>query len=111
MRDNKTLCVLALLAWVALGARAETNETVELALWSDPEFLRQFLGTYGVRSEIEPRVTPDERLEFEQFSKLMVTPVGADKALALLEKSVAKAVDKKGISRSSALYDFTIGSI
>lgn len=111
MRDTKTLCVLALLAWVAAGARAETNETVELALWGDPEFLRQFLGTYGVRSEIEPRVTPEERLEFEQFSKLMVTPVGADKALALLEKSVAKAVDKKGISRSSALYDFTIGSI
>ncbi len=111
MRDGKTLCVLALLALVAAGARAETNETVELALWSDPEFLRQFLGTYGVRSEIEPRVTPEERLEFEQVAKLMVTPVGADKALALLEKSVAKAVDKKGVSRSSALYDFTIGSI
>ena len=111
MTDGRTMCAMVLLALMAFGARAETNETAELALWSDPEFLRQFLGPYGVRSEIEPRVTPEERLEFEQFSKLMVTPVGAEKALALLEKSVAKAVDKKGISRSSALYDFTIGSI
>ena len=111
MRDARRKCMVLLLTLAAAGAYAETNETVELKLWGDPEFLRQFLGTYGVRSEIEPRVTPEERMEFEQFSKLMVTPVGAEKALALLEKSVAKAVDKKGVSRSSALYDFTIGSI
>ncbi len=111
MRNVRRKFMVVFLVLTAAGTHAETNETIELKLWSDPEFLRQFLGTYGVRSEIEPRVTPEERKEFEQFSKLMVTPVGAEKALALLEKSVAKAIDKKGVSLSSALYDFTIGSI
>jgi Tfp pilus assembly protein PilF len=105
------MCATVFLALVSASGHAETNETVELALWSDPAFLKLFLGTYGVKAEIEPRVTPEERLEFEQIASLMVTPVGADKARVLLEKSVAKAVDKKGESRSSALYDFTIGSI
>ena len=105
------MCAMVLLVLAAAGASADTNENVELELWLDPEFQKQFLGTYGVRAEIEPRVTPEERLEFEQVAKLMFTPVGADKACVLLEKSVAKAVDKNGVSRSSALYDFTIGSI
>lgn len=111
MTDGKVLCAAVFLACATASAGAETNENVELMLWRSPEFQRQFLGTYGVRAEIEPRVTPEERLEFEQVAQLMFTPVGADKARALLEKSVAKTVDKKGESRASALYDFTIGSI
>ena len=109
MTDGRILLTAALLTCGIAGA--QTNENVELMLWRSPEFLKHFLGTYGVRADIEPRVTPEERLEFEQVAQLMVTPVGADKARILLEKSVAKAVDKKGESRSSALYDFTIGSI
>ena len=69
MADGRTLCAAALLALAAAGVRAETNEAAELALWGDPEFLKQFLGTYGVRGEIEPRVTPEERLDFEQVAK------------------------------------------
>lgn len=111
MTDRQTVCAAMVLTLMAAGAWAETNETVELTLWLDPEFQKQFLGTYGVRSEIEPRVTPEERLDFEQIAKLMFTPVGADKACTLLEKSVAKAIDKKGVSHASALYDFTIGNI
>jgi tetratricopeptide (TPR) repeat protein len=111
MISAKGARAVAVLVLAALFSRAETNETVELELWLDPEFQKQFLGTYGVRSEIEPRVTPEERGDFEQVAKLMFTPVGTEKALVILEKSVAKAIDKTGRSTSSALYDFTIGNI
>ena len=72
MTDGRILCVAAFLACAAAGAGAETNENVELMLWRSPEFQRQFLGTYGVRAEIEPRVTPEERLEFEQRRRLQL---------------------------------------
>ena len=111
MTNRRTMWATVFLALAAAGGYAETNETTELMLWRDPVFLKLFLGTYGTKAEIEPRVTPEERLEFEQIARLMVTPVGADKARAQLEKSVSKAIDKNGTSRASALYDFTIGSI
>lgn len=120
MTDGRLVCAGVLAACMAAGAGAETNEAVELTLWRDPTFQRQFLGSYGVVAEVEPRITPEERVDFEQVAKLMGAEGGLDKAKTLLEKSLAKAAEKKdkkerrsekAESQASALYDFTLGNI
>ena len=119
MGDKRTIRVVMLLVAAVALAHAETDD-VALTVWRDPGFQRQFLGTYGVRAEVEPRVTPAEQQELTQVALLMGTEGGADKARALLEKSLAGGVTtakpdqsgKKGAKPLvSALYDFTLGSI
>ena len=110
---------LLLLTLAGLTTRAATDD-VALAIWRDPEFQKQFLGTYGVRADIEPRITPAEQQELAQVANLMATEGGADKARELLERSLAVGVggDKHGKPGKkeagapvSAVYDFTLGSI
>jgi hypothetical protein len=43
----------------SLGARAAGDPELE-AMWRDPTFKRQFVGSYGVNADIEPRVTPEK---------------------------------------------------
>lgn len=70
-------------------------------LWSDPEFQKQFLGTFGVNAEIEPRVTAVEREQMEKLVKLLGTDLRA--AQAQLER-LAKP-------DASAVFDFTLGNV
>lgn len=80
---------------------AQTRE--ELALWRTPEFQRAFMGTYGVRTDIEPQMTEPERALMQQLMELMGQPRGLDKARVLLLRSITPA--------SSAAFDFTLGNI
>jgi len=104
------------LVMATVTAQATTDD-VALTIWRDPEFQKQFLGTYGVRAEIEPRITAAEQQELAQVANLMGIEGGADKARALLEKSLAGGVEtaksgkKDAKPPASALYDFTLGSI
>jgi len=94
--------MLAALALAAAGT-VRAGEAESLALWSDPEFERQFLGTYGVNAEIEPRVTVVEKDLMEKVPALMRAEGGLEKASAFLEKNWKPA--------SSAILDFTLGNI
>jgi hypothetical protein len=38
------------------GARGEGELD---AIWNDPVFKKQFVGGYGINSDIEPRITPE----------------------------------------------------
>ncbi len=71
--------------------------------WRDPEFQKAFMGSYGQRAEIEPRVTVVEKEVLEKVMKLMADEGGTGKAVALLEKSVKPA--------ASAVFDFTLANI
>ena len=111
-------------AVVLLGAAMATaqaaTEDAALTIWRDPEFQKQFLGTYGVRADVEPRITPAEQQELAQVATLMGSEGGADKARTLLEQRLAgegapasEKAARKGAAQApvSALYDFTLGSI
>ncbi len=75
---------------------------MELSLWNDPTFKKQFTESYIAETEIEPRVTIDERKEMEKILEL-ISADNMSEAAALLEKSRSDA--------TSAVYDFTLANI
>lgn len=75
----------------------------EFALWRDPAFRKQFMGTFGARMETEPGMTSTEQELMEKIAPLMGSEAGMKKAKTLLERSLTSA--------SSAVFDFTIGNI
>lgn len=124
MGDKRNVIWVAfLLVGAGVVAHAASND-LALTIWRDPEFQKQFLGTYGVRAEVEPRITPVEQQELAQVALLMGVEGGSEKARVLLEKSLSgqgalaaekSGKDKKGNKNEkppvSALYDFTLGNI
>ena len=92
----------ALLACCALSARAADGQEDLSALWKDPVFLRQFLGSYGVNAELEPRVMPDEVKLLER-----IRPALEANDLAGAEAELAKRMQPDG----SAVLDFTLGNL
>ena len=99
---RRTCGVLAL--GLAAGARsAEPMPAAPAAeFWNNPEFVRRFTGSYGIHSEIEPKfATPEEQTLFQQLVPLM-----RDKP-----KEAAAQLAAKITPSSSALLDFTLGSL
>jgi tetratricopeptide (TPR) repeat protein len=87
-------------AWLAAAAVAVAAD--DLTLWRDPEFQKQFLGSYGMRAEIEPPMTAVEGQVLGQYRTLMAAEGGAEKAMDLLAKSAA-------VSNCTAQFDFILG--
>jgi tetratricopeptide (TPR) repeat protein len=71
------------------------------AIWNDPVFQKQFIGGYGINSDIEPRVTPDEVAVLEKVRPLMAQDL--PKAEETLKKQIKPDC--------SAILDFTLGGI
>ncbi len=72
------------------------------ALWNDPTFQKQFIGTYGINAEIEPRVSADEVKILEKVRPLLAEDNLAG-AQAMLERHIRP--------ESSAILDFNLGNI
>jgi tetratricopeptide (TPR) repeat protein len=70
-------------------------------LWNDPVFRRQFVAGYGVSSDVEPRVSPQEVAVLEKIRPMMAQDLAAAEAAL---KAQMKA-------DSSATLDFTLGGI
>jgi tetratricopeptide (TPR) repeat protein len=83
-------------------ARTWRLDEDELALWRDPGFKRWFAESYLAQTEVEPRVTTDERERMLEVLE-QISADRADKALALLEKH--------GGPGASAVFDFTQANI
>jgi tetratricopeptide (TPR) repeat protein len=94
---------LCLLAFV-FDAPAEGGQLskTELELWNSPAFKKQFTESYLAETEIEPRVTEDER---ENMLKVLdlISSDKMDEAARLLQKDTKDA--------SSAVFDFTLANI
>lgn len=72
------------------------------ALWNDPEFQKRMLGSYGMKSDIEPRMTPEE----QAFYRDKVVPAlrgDSKEALQMLQGRVKPA--------ASAQFDFALGNV
>jgi tetratricopeptide (TPR) repeat protein len=97
----------ALLLMLALAAPpayagGQDDATIDVnAIWNDPVFQRQFIGAYGMNSEVEPRVTPEEVAVLEKVRPLMGTDLR--RAEELLRKQMKPDC--------SAVLDFTLGGI
>jgi len=71
-------------------------------VWKDPDFQKQFLGSYGFAAELEPAVTPEERAQMEEI--LAILQEGdTTRAIATLQGYVTDT--------SSAVFDFTLGNL
>ena len=75
---------------------------VQLELWNDPEFQRQFALSYMAESEVEPTVTLEER-EVMQDVLEYISKDQMGKALGVLGDENSPA--------SSAVFDFTIANL
>ena len=88
---------------VAAFGRAEDWIDQPETFWKEPAFQKAFMGSYGMRAEIEPRVTVVEKELMDKVMKLMAEEGGAAKAIILLEKNIKPS--------SSAVFDFTLANI
>lgn len=82
---------------------AETRlSPMELAVWRDPEFQKQFIRSYQAETEIEPRLTAAEIKQMQKVMELIAADQ-QDKAAALIEKQRSES--------ASAVFDFTLANI
>ena len=82
---------------------APSDVTAEqLALWNDPAFRTQFAASYMAETDIEPRVTADERDEMLKILDL----ISAEKMDDAVER-----LDKRRNPAATAVYDFTAANI
>ncbi len=74
----------------------------ELKIWNSPVFKKQFVKSYMAETDIEPRVTTDER---EKMAKILdlISSDQMDKASNMLEKNRGES--------ANALYDFMLANI
>jgi len=91
--------------WIAsfpllIWAKAPLPELTQ-GFWNDPAFVRGFMGDYGFRSEVEPRID-----KAEQFILREVVA----KAENQLEEAVSY-LETKIESKSSAALDFALGTM
>jgi tetratricopeptide (TPR) repeat protein len=91
----------ALAASAGRAAAGDTTREEIDAIWRDPVFQKQFVGTYGINAEIEPRVTPDEVKILEKVRPLMASDL----------KKAAEQLRGSMKPDCSAVLDFTLGSI
>ena len=96
---HKIITAILLIGW-NFSAVAQTFPLMENN-WNDPSFVKRFMGSYGIHSEIEPRVSFDES---EQLS-LIIPLVENDVNAAIVE------LTKFAKPESSAVFDFLLGQM
>lgn len=100
MRHASLLLVMAaLIAPVLAGESPAISPDTDL--FSDPEFQREFLGSYGVRAEVEPEITEIEREKAQEILPLLSGDLDA----------AARALEEFVTPETSAFFDFTLGNI
>ena len=93
------LLALGLLAPV-LG-RAQPTFARTLQFWKDPEFINKFMASYGVKSDVEPKITADEKELFDE----LIPQIQADPKQAVVMRSEAIKPE------SRAALDFTLANL
>lgn len=105
--DAKRLATFLAVALVATAATAASDEpdrdTRMLDVWKDPEFQREFLGSYGFAAELEPNVGPEEREQMQEVLAILSEQGDLDLAIRTLNEYTT--------DESSAVFDFTLGNL
>ena len=67
------LLALGLLA-PAFG-QAQPSFASTMQFWKDPEFINKFMASYGVKSEVEPKINAEEKELFDELiPQIQATP-------------------------------------
>ena len=82
-------------------SRSSISSQLELEIWNDPVFRKQFVAYYGINAEVEPRITPEEVAILEKVRPLMGENL--PKAEGTLKSRMKPDC--------SAILDFTLGGI
>jgi len=90
---------------VALSARAGIEHNPKI--WQDSAFQKAFMGSYGVRTDIEPPVSTVEREDMEKIMQLMSDEKEPEKSVAKAKKLLLKNQGAAG----SAIFDFTLANM
>ncbi len=98
------LCSGAVSEQLELDVSRTRLSPMELAIWNDAAFKKQFAESYIAETEIEPRVTVEER---DQMLKVMeqISEDKIDEAAKLLKKEIDRN------EAASAVFDFTLANI
>lgn len=83
--------------------KARQHRTQDLSIWDSERFQKQFMGSYGVNSDIEPRVSAVEREDLQEVMDILSEEDDMDKAMEKLLKMTTPS--------SSALFDFTVANL
>ena len=86
----------------ALGLRSYGMFRGERTLWRDPDFRRRFTESYLAVSDVEPRVTLEERPLLEKVAD-HITNERFDRAIQLIGENNGP--------QATAVFDFTLGNI
>jgi tetratricopeptide (TPR) repeat protein len=93
---------LALLGGLGVAGVCRGEDKLDLdAIWNDPVFQKQFVGSYGINADVEPRVTQEEVALLEKIRPMMASD------LPKAEQTLKEKMKPDG----SAVLDFTLGSI
>jgi tetratricopeptide (TPR) repeat protein len=84
-------------------AVAKPEKVQDLSIWDEELFQKEFLASYGVNAEIEPRVSAVEREQMQKVMDIMSEDDDMEKAMKQLQKVTKES--------SSAIFDFTIGNL
>lgn len=96
------IAAIGFLGSVAYGQAAKLDDAIRLRFWENPEFVKRFMGTYGVNTEIEPRFeTPEEQMAFRELGDMIRE--NPEAAKGRLKKMITPT--------SSAVLPFTLGAI
>ncbi|MAS79613.1 MAG: hypothetical protein CMI25_04305 [Opitutae bacterium] len=94
------ILILLTCPWLCvLGSAPDPDLTKEF--WNSPQFIQSFMGSYGFRSEIEPRISKSEQSLLKEVIAKAENQL--EDAIALLEKEA----DEK----SSAAIDFALATM
>ena len=102
MKTN-IIAVATLLTAFAAVAKIDHNPKI----WQDPAFQKAFMGSYGMRTEIEPNISAVEREDMEEIMQLMADEEKPEKSLAKAQKLLNKNLTEA----SSAIFDFTVANM
>lgn len=86
----------------SMPTRITRLSKAELEIWNNPQFQKDFARSYIAETEIEPRVTVEEREQMQEVLDL-VSSDEMDEAAKLLKKNLTE--------KSSAVFDFTLANI
>ena len=96
-------CLTLAATLAAICAQADALIQNPETFWRDPTIQNSFMGSYGMRAEIEPQITVEEKKVMEKVIKLMSSGESTAEVVSLLEKNTNDA--------SSAVFDFTLANI
>ena len=93
------LLALALLA-PAFG-QAQPSFAKTMQFWNNPEFVNKFMASYGVKSEVEPKIDADEKELFDE----LIPQIQADpkQAIVMLTEAIT--------AETSAALEFTLANL